>query len=168
MSALATPSETRPTCRTQMSPSDKDSWKVRTLHPQRPATDRGAKSGTKHGRVLVVDDEHAIADSLAFMLSHEGYETKAAYSGSEAIAMASGFRPDMLITDLVMADISGTEAATQICKILPDIKVIIFSGQVKGDELEARAKSAGCVLDIIEKPLHPQELLSKIRILMSG
>jgi DNA-binding response OmpR family regulator len=47
--------------------------------------------------VLVVDDEHAIADSLAFMLSHEGYETKAAYSGSEAIGMASGFRPDIML-----------------------------------------------------------------------
>ena len=81
--------------------------------------------------------------------------------------MASGFRPDMLITDLVMPDISGTDAAAQICKTLPDIKVIIFSGQVKGDELKVRAESAGCVMDIIAKPLHPQELLSKIRILMN-
>jgi len=54
-----------------------------------------------------------------------------------------------------MPDISGTDAAAQICKTLPDIKVIIFSGQVKEDELKARAKSAGCVLDIIEKPLPP-------------
>lgn len=65
-----------------------------------------------------------------------------------------------------MPDISGTEAATQICKTLPEVKVIVFSGQVTGKELKARAESAGCVMDIVEKPLHPQELLSKIHILM--
>ena len=64
-----------------------------------------------------------------------------------------------------MPDISGTEAAIRISKILPEIKIIVFSGQVTGGELAARAQSAGCVMDIIEKPLHPQELLAKIRIL---
>lgn len=149
-----------------MSPHSKSSSNVRTLHSRQSAHESLSKSGPKHGRVLVVDDDRAIADSLAFMLAHEGYNAKAAYSGTEAVEAAKDFRPDVLITDLVMPDISGTEAATQICKTLPEVKVIVFSGQVTGKELKARAESAGCVMDIVEKPLHPQELLSKIHILM--
>lgn len=150
-----------------MSPHRKSSSKVRTLHSRQSPYEPPRTPGPKRGRVLVVDDDRPIADSLAFMLAHEGYETKAAYSGREAVTAAKDFRPNLLITDLVMPDISGTDAATQICKAMPDIKVIVFSGQVTGAELAERAASAGCVLDIVEKPLHPQELLSKIRILMS-
>lgn len=148
----------------------KSSPNVRTLRPPEPGSNpRGGtiKADTRRGRVLVVDDDHPVADSLVFMLGHAGYEVKAAYCGTEAVKAAKEFRPDMLITDLVMPDISGTEAATQISKLLPEVKVIVFSGQVTGDELKARAESAGCIMDIVEKPLHPQELLSKIRILMS-
>jgi DNA-binding response OmpR family regulator len=153
-----------------MSPGSKRSSKVRTLHIGESASEppgAGSNREPKRGRVLVVDDERSIADSLAFMLAHEGYETKTAYSGTEAVKAAKEFRPNMLITDLVMPDISGTEAAIQISNILPEVKVIVFSGQVTGDELKVRAESAGCIMDIIEKPLHPQELLSKIRILMA-
>jgi len=44
-------------------------------------------------RILVVDDEQRVADSVAFMLLHEGYEAKAVYSGTEAIRVAPDFKP---------------------------------------------------------------------------
>jgi CheY-like chemotaxis protein len=114
-------------------------------------------------RILLVDDERAIADSLAFMLSHEGYDVKAVYSGGDAIDTAKQFKPELLITDVVMPGISGTEAAISISKFLPECKTLLFSGQVKGKELAESARSQGFNFELIEKPLHPQELLQKIR-----
>jgi DNA-binding response OmpR family regulator len=114
-------------------------------------------------RILVVDDDHAVADSLAFMLSHEGYSAKAAYSGQEAIELSKQLRPDLLIIDVVMPGLSGTEAAVQICKVLYNCHVILFSGQIKGKQLAEEARTGGSDFEVIEKPLHPQDLLAKIR-----
>jgi DNA-binding NtrC family response regulator len=80
------------------------------------------------GRVLIVDDEQVIADTLAMILSRSGYVTKVAYSGEQAIEVADVFKPDLLITDAVMSGITGTEAATRIAGFLPSCKVILFSG----------------------------------------
>ena len=114
-------------------------------------------------RILVVDDDRAVADSLTFMLSHEGYAAKAAYSGQEAIELSKQLRPDLLIIDVVMPGISGTEAAVQICKVLYNCHVILFSGQIKGKQLVEEARTGGSDFEVIEKPLHPQDLLAKIR-----
>ena len=114
-------------------------------------------------RILLVDDERAIADSLAFMLSHEGYDVKAVYSGGDAIDTAKQFKPELLITDVVMPGISGTEAAISISKFLPECKTLLFLDSVIGKELAESARSQGFNFELIEKPLHPQELLQKIR-----
>ena len=114
-------------------------------------------------RILLVDDERAIADSLAFMLSHEGYDVKAVYSGGDAIDTAKQFKPELLITDVVMPGISGTEAAISISKFLPECKTLLFLDSVIGKELAESARSRGFNFELIEKPLHPQELLQKIR-----
>jgi len=114
-------------------------------------------------RILLVDDERTIADSLAFMLSHEGYDVKAVYSGGDAIDTAKQFKPELLITDVVMPGISGTEAAISISKFLPECKTLLFLDSVIGKELAESARSRGFNFELIEKPLHPQELLQKIR-----
>ena len=114
-------------------------------------------------RILLVDDERAIADSLAFMLSHEGYDVKAVYSGGDAIDTAKQFKPELLITDVVMPGISGTEAAISISKFLPECKTLLFLDSVIGKELAESARARGFNFELIEKPLHPQELLQKIR-----
>jgi len=78
-------------------------------------------------RVLVVDDDRVIADTLAMILSKSGYATKVAYSGEDAIELASRFKPDLLITDAEMRGVTGDEVATRIAGILPSCKVIMFS-----------------------------------------
>lgn len=79
-------------------------------------------------RVLIVDDERVIANTLAMILSRSGYATKVAYSAEQAIEVANVFKPDLLIADVVMNDIGGSEAATWIRGSLPSCKVILFSG----------------------------------------
>lgn len=114
-------------------------------------------------KVLVVDDERIIADTLAMILNQSGFEASAVYSGEKAVEMASTFSPDMLITDVIMADLNGIDAAIQIRAMLPDIKILLFSGQAATADLLEKARAQGYEFEILSKPVHPQDLLTKLR-----
>jgi len=114
----------------------------------------------RHGlRVLVVDDERMIADTLAQILNASGFEAMAAYDGEAAIGRAREFEPDILLTDVIMRGMSGVEAAIAVSKILPRCRVILFSGQAATVDLLERAKGQGHSFELLPKPIHPQELL---------
>jgi DNA-binding response OmpR family regulator len=116
-------------------------------------------------RILVVDDERAIANSLSWVLDKEGFETRAAYSGEEAVQAAESFSPDILICDVLMAGISGIEAAARICEMIPSCKVLMISGHVS--TLDSAENGAGKKhrFDFLAKPVHPRVLLEKLRVL---
>jgi len=78
-------------------------------------------------RVLVADDERVIADTLAIILNQAGFDATAVYSGEKAVEMAQILRPDMLISDVIMTDLNGIDAAIQIRAMLPDCKILLFS-----------------------------------------
>jgi len=65
-------------------------------------------------KVLVADDERVIADTLAMILNQSGFEARAVYSGEKALELAATFVPDMLISDVIMADLNGIDAAIQL------------------------------------------------------
>jgi two-component system, chemotaxis family, CheB/CheR fusion protein len=73
--------------------------------------ERPEETGPGERRVLVVDDQPDAADSLALLLELCGYQTRRAYSGEEAIAIARQFLPDAVILDLRMPTLNGFEAA---------------------------------------------------------
>jgi len=114
-------------------------------------------------KVLVVDDERVIADTLAMILNQSGFEARAVYSGENAVETAGTFSPDMLITDVIMADLNGIDAAIKIRALLPKIKILLFSGQAATADLLEKARGEGYEFDILAKPVHPQDLLSKLR-----
>lgn len=114
-------------------------------------------------KVLVADDERVIADTLAMILNQSGFETKAVYSGEKALELAAIFEPDMLISDVIMADLNGIDAAIRIRAILPNIKILLFSGQAATADLLEKARMQGYEFEILAKPVHPQDLLSRLR-----
>ena len=97
-------------------------------------------------RVLIADDEQVIADSLAAILGHFGYETTAAYDGKTALEKAGIFEPDFVVTDVMMPVMNGIELAIQIGEILPGCKVILFSGMAATSDLVEDAKSRDIIL----------------------
>ena len=115
------------------------------------------------GVVLVVDDERVIADTLSMILNQSGFEARAVYSGEGALEMAHSFEPDMLISDVIMADLNGIDAAIRIRALLPGIKVLLFSGQAATADLLEIARAQGYEFEILAKPVHPQDLLSRLR-----
>ena len=118
---------------------------------------------TAKPKVLVADDERVIADTLAMILNQSGFEARAVYSGEKALEAAASFVPDMLISDVIMADLNGIDAAIQIRNLLPSIKVLLFSGQAATADLLEKARNNGHEFEILAKPVHPQDLLSRLR-----
>ena len=114
-------------------------------------------------RVLVADDEHVIADTLVIILNRSGFDATAVYSGEQAVEVAETLRPNMLISDVIMSDMNGIDAAIRIRSILPDCKVLLFSGQAATADLLERAHTQGYEFEILAKPVHPQDLLARLR-----
>ena len=114
-------------------------------------------------KVLVADDERVIADTLAMILNQSGFEARAVYSGETALSLAASFEPDMLISDVIMADLNGIDAAIQVLAMLPKIKILLFSGQAATADLLEKARTEGHEFDILAKPVHPTDLLAKLR-----
>lgn len=110
-------------------------------------------------RVLIVDDEHMIANTLAQILNASGFEAKALFSGEHAVPEATEFQPDVLLTDVIMRGFSGIDVAMQIAEVLPACRVILFSGQASTADLLDRAKAQGYRFEMLAKPIHPRDLL---------
>ena len=114
-------------------------------------------------RVLVVDDERVIADTLAIILNQHGFDATAVYTGTGAVERARSEQPDLIISDVIMPDMNGIEAAINIRSFLPTCKILLFSGQASTADLLERARAQGHQFEILAKPVHPQDLLAKLR-----
>ena len=114
-------------------------------------------------RVLVADDEHVIADTLAMIFNGSGFDARAVYSGETAVELAQNFQPDVLITDVVMRRMNGIDAAIRIRLLLPSIRILMLSGQAETENLIDKARTEGYDFDILAKPVHPNDLLKKLR-----
>ena len=114
-------------------------------------------------KVLIADDERVIADTLAMILNQSGFHARVAYTGEKALELASDFEPEMLISDVIMAGLNGIDAAIKIREILPSIKILLFSGQAATADLLEKARAQGYEFEILAKPVHPQDLLAKLR-----
>src|SRR5215470_10906092 len=117
-------------------------------------------------KILIVDDERSIADSLAEIIYGAGYETAVAYSGDEAMAKASDFCPNILLTDVLMPGRNGFDLALEIKELCPDARLLLFSGQASTAQLATTYgptfTSRGYRFELLPKPLHPASLLKKL------
>jgi CheY-like chemotaxis protein len=113
-------------------------------------------------RVLVVDDEQVIADTLSIILNKAGFDASPVYTGTAAVESARTLQPDLIISDVIMPDMNGIEAAIQIRAFLPGCKILLFSGQAATADLLESARAKGHEFEILAKPVHPQDLLAKL------
>lgn len=116
-------------------------------------------------RILVIDDERPLADTLALILTSTGYEVKAAYDGVDALSQIESFRPDVVISDVIMPGMNGIEVCSRIHLQHPNCHIILFSGQAETNELMRTARAEGCAWELLAKPVHPKDLLNKLSAL---
>lgn len=110
-------------------------------------------------KVLVVDDERVIADTLALILNKSGWSAQATYSGEDAVRLASELEPIVVISDVKMNGMSGIEAAMEIRKRCPESRIILFSGHATTTDLLKNSGIPKGTFEIIAKPLNPAYLL---------
>jgi DNA-binding response OmpR family regulator len=118
-------------------------------------------------RVLIIDNEKPLADTLTLILQHAGYEARAVYDGVTALSLIESFVPDVVISDVVMPGMNGIDVCGKIHAELPNCQIILFSGQAATDELMKDARGKGCDWELLDKPVHPRDLLAKLLSLRS-
>jgi DNA-binding response OmpR family regulator len=117
-------------------------------------------------RVLIVDDEEVISDTLAMILNQAGFEARAVYSGETALETAQTFEPDVLISDVIMPGISGIETAIRLRRLLPSSKIFLVSGRTTPANMLEEAQAQGYEFETLDKPVHPSNLLARLRAAM--
>jgi DNA-binding NtrC family response regulator len=107
---------------------------------------------TRMARILLVEDEENCVRALEYFLTQKGHEVVAAPRAREAIELAADFRPELLLTDLFLADEEGgAEVARQLLAADPGLPVIVMSGL---PEPEIQRRIAGLtVFRVCTKPL---------------
>ncbi len=113
--------------------------------------------------IYVVDDETVIASTLAMILRSMGLDAVSFNRPLDALEAAERKAPDLLLTDVAMPLMTGIELAIAIKESCPNCKVLLFSGQASTASLLDAAKAAGHKFEILSKPIHPTDLLAKIR-----
>jgi two-component system, OmpR family, phosphate regulon response regulator PhoB len=114
-------------------------------------------------KILVVEDEHAIREMLAFNLSRAGYLVRPVADGREARAAIADGHPDLVLMDWMLPDISGLELTRQLKRDphTREIPVIMLTARVEEDDRVAGLD--GGADDYIVKPFSPRELVARIR-----
>ncbi|MBA4374251.1 MAG: Fis family transcriptional regulator [Thermodesulfovibrio sp.] len=111
--------------------------------------------------MMIVDDEEGIRTSLSGIFEDEGFEVVSAASGEDAVRMAKGMIPDVVILDVWLSGIDGIQTMTQLLELHPALPVVIISGHAN-IELAVKATRMGAY-DILEKPLSMEKVLLTVQ-----
>jgi CheY-like chemotaxis protein len=131
-----------------------------------PSGDSDSADGAaRKQRILVVDDEKRVADTLCEILASSGFDARAAYDGWGALDAAERFQPDYLLSDVLMPRMNGVELAMTMRKKAPSIKILLFSGQVGISEILEAGQKRGFTFQLIAKPIHPLKLIEHLKML---
>lgn len=113
--------------------------------------------------ILVVDDDRKIVDLVALYLKRDGYSVLPAYDGQEALEMARRRRPDLVVLDLMLPELSGMD----VCKLLraeSRMPIIMLTARA-ADEDKLRGLDLGAD-DYLTKPFNPRELVARVRAII--
>jgi DNA-binding NtrC family response regulator len=110
-------------------------------------------------RVLVVDDDVRVADSLVEILNATGHQAVAAYSAEAAMKLAEKVKPEAVVTDVVMGPVSGIELANHIREHYPGCRVLLFSGYASTRAFTEAVLTRGSSVQFLPKPVHPHRIL---------
>lgn len=118
--------------------------------------------------IYIVDDERLIADTLATIMRNAGYAAEAFYNPRELLAAFTTRVPDLVLSDVVMPEMTGLELALVLQEEHTAVHCLLISGQAQTSILLDAARDRGQNFDVLTKPVHPSELLGRIRSLLTG
>jgi DNA-binding response OmpR family regulator len=114
-------------------------------------------------RVLVVDDEHALADLVAAYLTKDGLDVTVVGDGAEAVSRARAVDPDVVVLDLGLPSLDGIEVCRQL-RTFTDCYVLMLTA--RSDEIDKLIGLSVGADDYMTKPFSPRELVARVRVLL--
>ena len=117
-------------------------------------------------KILIVDDEPDIVELLDYHLKKEGFSTKSASNGNEALEIAKSFLPDLVLLDLMMPEMDGIETCIQIRENIELKDTIIALLTARSEDYSQIAGFDSGADDYITKPIKPRVLISRIKALL--
>jgi two-component system response regulator MprA len=115
------------------------------------------------GRVLIVEDDSDIADVLRRSLRNEGYEVRTSADGIEALDVAAGFVPDLVVLDLGLPGLDGVEVCRRL-RTEGDVPILMLTARAETSDRVTGLDSGAD--DYLVKPFERKELLARIRALL--
>jgi DNA-binding response OmpR family regulator len=120
-------------------------------------------------RVLIVDDEHLIADTLTLIFNKCGFDAKAAYSADQAMEYARESAPDLLLCDISMPVRDGVELVKEISGEFPACRILVLTGfHSNVMRLSEESRVLPRPLGIMTKPCAPDDLLREANALLAS
>ncbi|MEN8181867.1 MAG: response regulator transcription factor [Myxococcota bacterium] len=117
-------------------------------------------------QILVVDDEPDLVDLVCFNLSEAGYRSESAFSGREAVEKLARSRPDLLILDLMLPDVGGTEICRKV-RADPKLRTLpVLMLTARSEEVDRVVGFEVGADDYLTKPFSPRELVLRVRALL--
>lgn len=120
-------------------------------------------------RVLIVDDDHLVADTLSLIFERDGFHTNVSYSADQALACARDFHPDLLLCDISMPGRDGLSLVQDINLELPSCRILVLTGfyanlhRIK-EYVDRLARPVG----ILTKPCPPTDLLREASTMLAA
>ena len=115
-------------------------------------------------RVLVVDDEPALAELLSMALRYEGWDVRTAADGLAAVRAARDFRPDAVVLDMMLPDLDGLEVLRRLRSDGGDVPVLFLTAKDAVEDRVAGLTAGGD--DYVTKPFSLEEVVARLRALV--
>lgn len=119
-------------------------------------------------RVLVVDDDRLVAETLAMVFQKSGFESSVAYSADEAMARARESAPDLLLCDVTMPDRDGLSLVHDMTSEFPACRIIVLTAFYSNlKSIHEQADRLARPMGILTKPCQPSDLLREAAAMLA-
>ena len=116
--------------------------------------------------ILVVDDEPDLLELVRLTLSQEGFRVETAMDGADALAKVTALRPDLLVLDLMLPDLSGTEVCRQIRSTPETARLPVIMLTARSEEIDRIVGFELGADDYVTKPFSPRELILRVKAVL--
>ena len=121
------------------------------------------------GKILIIDDDIHVAETLELIFLARGYKVKLAHSAEDGVEILAGWEPDLAIVDVMLPRMNGIQFRELLQENYPDCQAILMSGHPATDELLQSAHTNGnSMVQVLNKPLHPTHILELVAGLLPG
>ncbi len=117
-------------------------------------------------RILIVDDSRLARRMLRTILEQAGYDVREAENGLSALELYALERPDLVLLDMLMADMNGIEVLARLLEVDPQARVIVATADVQDSTREMTEAAGSC--GFVQKPFVPDEVLSTVKESLEG